>query len=92
MIGKVTSAWRVLKAGESLGNVGMWKARQITATAVAGFIWALAKLAEQFGIVVPVDNETVDQIAVGVLAAVNLYLTLATSRTIGLDGVAEQAK
>jgi len=82
---KVTAGYDLLKKGNAVADPGKWKKRQITVTAITALIWSGIKGAQVFaGIEVPIDEDTVDQIAVGVLAFVNWVFTLTTSKTIGI--------
>ena len=56
----------------------------MTATALTGAIWAAIQAAEAFGYAIPVDEATVDSVAVGILALVNWVLTLSTSEKVGM--------
>jgi len=84
MLAKLKAGLAVMKAGKSVSDPALWKSRQVTATMVTAFVWGVINAAKAFGVDVPVDNETVDAIAVAILATTNLYLTYATSKKIGL--------
>jgi len=84
MINKIRSAYKLLQKGRSVADPEKWKKRQITATMITGVIWAVIQTAEVFGYAIPVDEATVDSIAVGVLAVVNWVLTLSTSEKVGM--------
>ena len=84
MIKKIRAAITLLKKGQAVADPAKWKGRQITATALTGAIWAALQAAEAFGYAVPMDEATVDSIAVGVLALVNWVLTLSTSSKVGM--------
>ena len=82
--GKITAAYDLLKKGNAVADPALWKARQIKATAITSLFWAAIKGAEVFfGIEVPVDDQTVDNVAIGVLALVNWLFTLSTSEKVG---------
>jgi len=84
MIRKAKAAFELLKKGKAVSDPAKWKSRQVTATMLTGAIWAAIQAAEAFGYAIPVDETTVDSVAVGVLAAVNWMLTLSTSEKIGV--------
>ena len=84
MIKRAKAAYTLLKKGRAVADPAKWKGRQITATALTGAIWAAVQAAEAFGYAVPVDEATVDSVAVGVLAIVNWLLTLSTSEKVGM--------
>ena len=84
MIAKIKALMGLLKVGRSVADPAKWKARQITVTALTGAIWAAIQAAEAFGYAIPVDEQTVDSAAVGVLAIANWVLTLSTSEKVGV--------
>ncbi len=84
MIRKAKAAFELLKKGKAVSDPAKWKSRQITATALTGAIWAAIQAAEAFGYAIPLDEATVDAVAVGVLALVNWMFTLSTSEKIGV--------
>ncbi len=85
MIKKAKAALTLLQTGKAVSDPAKWKSRQITATALTGVFWAAIQAAEAFGYALPVDEATVDSVAVGVLALVNWVLTLSTSEKVGLQ-------
>ena len=84
MIRRAKAAYTLLQKGKAVADPAKWKARQITATALTGVFWAAIQAAEAFGYAIPVDEATVDSVAVGVLALVNWVLTLSTSEKVGV--------
>ena len=80
MFDKIRAGYAVLQAGKSVADPALWKKRQITTTALTAVIWAAVQAAAAFGINVPVDTETVDGLAVAVIAVVNFVLTIATTK------------
>ena len=84
MFTKVKAAFSLVQKGKAVSDPAKWKSRQITATALTGAIWAAIQTAEAFGYVLPVDEQTVDSVAIGVLAFVNWVLTLSTSTKVGV--------
>lgn len=85
MFSKINAAYKLLQKGRSVSDPEKWKKRQITATMITGVIWATIQVAETFGYAIPVDEATVDSVAVGVLALVNWVLTLSTSEKVGMQ-------
>ena len=84
ILARIKVAHRLMQKGRSLSDPAKWKKRQITTTMLTGAIWSAVQAAEAFGYAVPIDETTVDAIAVGVLATVNWVLTLSTSEKVGL--------
>lgn len=84
MIAKLKSAYQLMQAGKVVADPAKWKKRQITSSMLVAVIWAAVQAANAFGVEVPVDEQTVDSIAVGILSVVNLVLTVATTDKIGV--------
>lgn len=84
MIKKAKAAFTLLQKGKAVSDPAKWKSRQITATALTGVFWAAIQAAEAFGYALPVDEATVDAVAVGTLALVNWVFTLSTSEKVGM--------
>ena len=84
MIKKAKAAITLLQKGKAVSDPAKWKSRQITATALTGVFWAAIQAAEAFGYAIPVDETTVDAVAVGTLALVNWVFTLSTSEKVGM--------
>jgi hypothetical protein len=85
MIGKLKSLWTLFQKGQVVADPAKWKARQITSSMVVALLWAAVHTAEAFGLDLQVGSETVDAVAVGLLALVNWVLTLATSDKVGVS-------
>ena len=75
---------RVLRRGEQVADPALWKTRQITANALAGFFVAVGALSGALGLPLEINDADALSIAVGVLALWNVVLTAATTRKIGL--------
>jgi hypothetical protein len=86
MIKKIKSALQLMKAGKVVADPAKWKTRQITSSMLVTAIWALVNAGAAFGVEVPLDAETIDGLAVGILAMVNVVLTVTTTDKIGLHG------
>jgi hypothetical protein len=81
---KLKAILGLFKQGNAVSNPELWKNRQITATVLAGVILALVHVLAVFGFAVPIDTDTASAIAAGVIAVVNVVLTLTTSDKVGL--------
>ena len=84
MIKRAKAAYTLLQKGKAVADPAKWKSHQIAATALTGVIWAAFQAAEAFGYAIPIDEQTVDSVAVGILAFVNWLLTISTSEKVGL--------
>lgn len=84
MIAKLKIALTLLKVGKVVADPAKWKNRQITTTMLVAVIWGVSDAARAFGYELPITEEMVDGIAVGVLSVVNLLLTLTTSDKVGV--------
>lgn len=83
-MGKIAALWNLFKAGEQVEDPAKWKGRQITVTAVGGLLLAAVNVSKAFGYDIPVDEHTATTIGAGVLAVVNVVLTVTTSRHVGV--------
>jgi len=85
MIRKTRALWDLMHKGRMVANPAAWKNGQIQASMIVALIWAAVQGAKAFGYDVPIGSETVDAVAVGLLALVNWVLTLATTDKVGLQ-------
>lgn len=74
----------LFRQGNVIANAAAWKNRQITVTALGAFLLALFHVLKAFGVEIPIDEETTNTIAAGVLCIVNIVLTYFTTDKIGL--------
>lgn len=81
---KISALWNLFKVGQSVSDPSKWKSRQITVTVLGAVILAVVNLLAAFGISIPVDTETANAIAGGIIAIVNVILTLITTDKIGV--------
>ena len=81
---KIKSILNLFRKGSAVLEPAKWKERQITATVLAGVILALVHVAAAFGFVLPVDMEIANSIAAGIIAVVNVILTITTTDKVGL--------
>jgi len=79
--GQLMSILSALKAGQSLANPGGWKQVQNWINLSAGVAGVAATFVPGLGAVLTPD---VIEAAVGILGAVNVYFTTATTDKIGL--------
>lgn len=84
MIKKIRASMALLKKGQSVADPQKWKNHQITATALTAVIWAAINAASAWGYDVPINEETIDGVAIGVIALVNWMLTFSTSTKVGM--------
>jgi len=84
MFSKIKAFWSLFKAGQRVADAAKWKSRQIETTAIAAVLWGLVSVAESMGYQLPVGGETIDAIAVGIIATVNVVLTVTTTNKVGL--------
>lgn len=81
---KLKALFGLFRKGSAVLDPAKWKERQITATVLAGVILALVHVAAAFGFVLPVDMEIANSIAAGIIAVVNVVLTITTTDKVGL--------
>lgn len=86
---KIKSILNLFRKGSAVLEPAKWKNRQITATVLAGAILALINVLSAFGFAIPIDVETANAIAAGLIGLVNVVLTMTTTDKIGLPAVEE---
>ena len=84
MFEKLKSLYDLFRKGQELANAESWKRHQIKANVLGGFILALVALIKVFGYELPVDENTAMSVAGGIIAIVNVVLTITTSKKVGL--------
>ena len=89
---KLLAIWQLFKQGNSVADAAAWKNRQISVTVLAGVILAVINVLSSFGLSVPIDVETANAIAGGVIAVVNVVLTLTTSDKVGIPDKSTEDK
>lgn len=88
---KLMVLFDLFRKGVSVSDPTLWKTRQIKSTVLAAFILAVINVAAVFGYSIPIDTETANLIAAGIIALVNTVLTITTTNKIG-TGKAEDTK
>lgn len=83
-LNKVASVIDLFRKGQSVANPEKWKNRQVTTTVLATAIIAGANTATAFGYPVPVDMDTANTLAVGLISIFNAVMTYVTTDKIGL--------
>jgi len=84
MLEKIKALYAVFQAGKSVADPAKWKLHQVSANAIAALLFAIFQLARVFGYDLGIDMQTCADIAIGILAIVNVGLTVATTKHIGL--------
>lgn len=86
---KLAALFALFRKGAAVSDGALWKNRQITVTVLAGLIVAVVNTLAAFGYSLPVDVETANAIAAGILAIVNTVLTVTTTEKVGLPAKEE---
>ena len=81
---KLSALFNLFRKGSSVSDPAAWKNKQITATVLGAFILALINVLAAFGYALPIDTETANAIAGGIIAIVNVLLTVTTTDKVGL--------
>ena len=81
---KLSVLLQLFRKGAVVSDPVAWKQRQITATVLGAFILALINVLAAFGYALPIDTETANAIAGGIIAIVNVLLTVTTTDKVGL--------
>jgi uncharacterized membrane protein len=89
MIKKLRAGYDLMKKGKRVSDPAKWKNRQVEASVLVAVIWSAVNAAKAFGVEIPVDEDTVDALAIAILSVVNVVLTYATTNKIGLPADTE---
>lgn len=81
---KLSALFNLFRKGSSVSDPAAWKNKQITATVLGAFILALINVLAAFGYALPIDTETANAIAGGIIAFINVLLTVTTTDKVGL--------
>lgn len=81
---KLLALLDLFRKGSRVADVELWKSRQISSTMIAVFIIAGVKVANLFGVNLPIDEDAATAIAAGIIAIVNVVLTYITTNKIGI--------
>jgi hypothetical protein len=71
--------WQVLYKGYELSNAAAWKNVQNAINIIAGILFIVVQSYQ-----LPIDKDTVTLLAGGIVALVNIVLTVVTSKKVGL--------
>lgn len=80
MVKVIIPLFKALRAGQALSAPGAWKVAQNWINLLSG----LVALAWALGYPLPLMEEDIALLAGGIIALINIYLTSATTRKIGL--------
>lgn len=83
MFNRLIAFFNVLKSGQSLRDPAIWKNRQLLANAILGVLGAVLVFFPD----ITIDDVDMEIIAGGIATlacAVNAYLTMATSKKVGV--------
>lgn len=76
--------WRLFQKGQAVANPEAWKKGQIGVTVLAPFLLAITESARALGYDIPLTTEQAVAIAGGIIAVVNVVLTITTTDKVGL--------
>lgn len=82
---KLSALWGLFRQGQAVTDPKLWKERQIKATVLAGVLLAVVNVVKAFGYEIPIDTETANAIAAGIIAAVNVVFTITTTEKVGVS-------
>lgn len=74
----------LFRKGSVVANPEAWKYGQITANVLGAFLWAVTTLAATLGFALPITQDQVNDLSAGLLAVINVVLTVITSAKVGL--------
>lgn len=91
-VSKLFSLLGLFRQGVAVSDPKKWKERQITATVLAGVVLAVVNVLGAFGYALPIDTETANAIAAGIIAVVNVILSITTTDKVGLPSSKDTAE
>lgn len=83
-MGKLWALFDVFRKGSSVSDPKLWKNGGGAVIAVTSLLLALSKAARSFGYDLPLSEGDAGAIATGIVTAVGLFITFATSSKVGL--------
>jgi hypothetical protein len=72
--------WQLIYKGYELSNAAAWKNVQNAINIIAGILFVVIQSYQ-----LPIDKDTVNLLAGGIVAVVNIVLTVVTSKKVGLN-------
>jgi hypothetical protein len=82
---KLKVLWALFQAGKVVSDPAKWKRRQIGASAITTFLWAILEAARAYGYDIALPEEAVNSAAIALLAVVNFVFTITTTEKLGLS-------
>jgi hypothetical protein len=89
MFEKLKLFWSLFHQGAACANPAAWKTHQISANQIAAVVTTLVGISAAFGYQVDVNGQTALAIGGGLVAVVNVVLTIISSKTVGLPTKSE---
>ena len=83
-MGKLWEILALFRKGNAVADPALWKNGGITAALLIPVIMALARVAEAFGVPLPISEIDAATLAAAVLYVLHIVLTVITSPTVGL--------
>lgn len=88
---KLMSFFSLFRKGSEVADPTKWKKHQVSANMVGGVILAIVAVARSYGYKLPIDDATALTIGGGIVAIVNVVLTVVTSTKAGLGKAPDTA-
>lgn len=88
---KMIALLSLFRKGAVVAEPSVWKNRQVTATVLGGIIIAFVNVLAAFGYAIPIGVDAANAIAAGIIAIVNVVLTITTTDKIGLPEKQQEA-
>jgi hypothetical protein len=88
LIDSIKSFFELFKEGKEVANPATWKNRTIATNVMLAFIGTSLGLAKAFGYPLNLDNDTIQNLAAGVVAVVatvNAIMHVVTSARVGVS-------
>lgn len=81
---KLSALLALFRKGVEVSDPTKWREMQVTVNALGAALLALVEVLRAFGIVVPITEAQSLALGGGVIAVVNIVLTIIASRDVGL--------
>lgn len=84
MFDKIANVLSLFRVGNSVADPALWKSGAITVSILAPVLMKLNDTLVAFGVNTGISDATASDLAVGIVAIVNIIVTLISSKTVGV--------
>lgn len=84
MFEKIANVMSLFRVGQSVADPALWKTGAISVSILAPVLMKLNDTLVAFGVNTGVSDATASDLAIGIVAIVNIIVTLISSKTVGV--------